>query len=170
MDGCATASYSYGSFAESSNADVEGHAVVVKYGTPGPKLERMKSAVDFPKRLVPTAWRKEQDADPAQAIENASDYLRKNQLTDVAVFVNHYDPADQWQRLRENRRIAPAWRYSLGVLSWTGDALLPGPVFGHSRYNPFTNSLNLNDSSTASALHEAAYAKQVHAASIPAGM
>ncbi len=141
--------------------------MVVEYGMPSAKLERMKSVVQFPKRLVPKAWRKEEDEAPEDIIENASDYLRKNQLTDVTVFVDHYDPAGEWKRLCENRRIAPAWRYSLGVLRWTGDALLPGPVFGGSRYNPFTNSLHLNDKSTASALQEAAYAKQVHAHKYP---
>ena len=73
----------------------------------------MKSAVEFPKRLIPRAWRKGKDTGAVDAIEHASEYLQKNQLTDVAVFVNDYDPAGQWQRLRENSRIAP-----LGATRW----------------------------------------------------
>ena len=40
-------------------------------------------------------------------------YLDENDLTDVTIFVNHYDPRDQWQRLKENRALAPA-----GAIRW----------------------------------------------------
>ena len=89
-------------------------------------------------------------------------YLEKNDLTDVYVFVNHYDPSGQWRRLRENTLISPVWRYSFGVFSMVGYTLFPNRVFGGDHYNPYTNALYLNSDVPAVVLHEAAFAKDVH--------
>jgi hypothetical protein len=53
LDGRATSSYSYGSFAESSADAEEPQEVDAEFGAPSPKLERMNSVVQFPKQLVP---------------------------------------------------------------------------------------------------------------------
>jgi hypothetical protein len=163
--GCASASYNYGKFADAAGSD---DAIDVVYGKPSKKLQRAKALVESPKRLIPKSWRKnEDDADPDVTLQKVSDYLRKNGLTDVDIYVNNYDPAGHWQRTRENDRLAPFWRYSLGAISWGKYSLLPDPVFGGSYYDPFTNTLCLNGCSPTEALHEAAYAKHVHAAKLP---
>jgi hypothetical protein len=94
-------------------------------------------------------------------------YLEKNDLADVPVFVNHYDPAGEWRRLRENSLVAPGWRYSLGVVSWLGYTLVPNRVIGGDHYNPYTNSLHLNSDVPAIVLHEAAFAKDIHSRKRP---
>ena len=102
-----------------------------------------------------------------ETAEQLKGYLENNDLCDVYVFVNHYDPRGQWQRLRENRRISAGWRYSLGTLSMVGYTLLPGRYFGGDKYNPYTNSLLLNSDVPAMVLYEAAFAKDVHSRSLP---
>ena len=100
-------------------------------------------------------------------IEKVKSYLEKNDLTDVHVYVNHYDPAGQWHRLRANTRVAPVWRYSLGVVTWVTYTILPDRIFGGDGYNPYTNSLCLNSDVPAIALEEAAFAKDIHARRFP---
>ncbi len=78
------------------------------------------------------------------------------------VVVDKYDPNDQWKRLRENDRIAPFWKYSVGAITCAGYTILPNRIFGGDRYNPFTNTLNLSSDVPAMVLAEAAYAKDIH--------
>jgi hypothetical protein len=95
------------------------------------------------------------------------EYLEKNDITDVYVSVNEYAPRDQWRRMRENHRIAPGWKYTLGTLSWLDYTILPKRVFGGDRYNPYTNSLYVNSNLPAVLITEAAYAKDIHSRKYP---
>jgi hypothetical protein len=90
-----------------------------------------------------------------------------NDITDVYVAVNEYDPKDQWRRLRENKRVAPGWRYSMGTLNWLSYTILPNRLFGGDRYSPYTNTLNLSSDVPAQVLSAAAYAKDIHSQRLP---
>ncbi len=94
-------------------------------------------------------------------------YLEENELQDVLIRVNQYDPKGEWRRLRQNDRLAPGYKYTMGMLSLAGYTLFPGRVFGGDEYNPYTNSLYINSDVAAIALHEAAYAKDIHARWFP---
>ncbi len=90
--------------------------IVVKHGTPHPRVQRLTRIVDWPRRT----FRKD-SPDPrevsADTIERLVRYLEQNNLTDVTVYVNHYDPQEMWYRLVHNDRVGAGWRYTAGRAS-----------------------------------------------------
>jgi len=90
-----------------------------------------------------------------------ANYLAVNQLDDVKVRVNQYDPFGEWNRLTENGDVAPGWRYTVGTLHTLGYTLFPGRIFGEDSYNPYTKTVHLYSDIPALALEQAAYAKDV---------
>ncbi len=162
LPGCATPPYRYGHL---SDPHVDGGApsnVAIEHGTPNKTLDRIGAVVGFPARILPMNSKINDHHVSAETEEKVVNFLKKNDLTDVTVFINHYGPKDQWRRLRDNKRIGAPWRYTMGSMSIIGYTLLPGRIFGGDRYNPFTNSLYLNSDVPVIALREAAYAKDVH--------
>ncbi len=157
--GCASLPYRYGSFKSAPAQEV-----VVRYGEPGPRLQRARAIVSAPGRLLHLPARKEPSPETVEQVKN---YLCQNQLTDVPVCVNCYDPKEQWRRLRENKSIAAGWRYTAGALGVVGYTIFPGPVFRRDSYSAYTNTINLNANAPAAALCEAASAKDLHEQKLP---
>jgi hypothetical protein len=91
-----------------------------------------------------------------------AEYLAINDLPEVLVRVNEYAPLSEWKRLRNNRRVGAGWRYTIGAFDLLMYTLRPGRLFGGDWYNPFTDTINLYSDVPAIALHEAAYAKNIH--------
>ena len=135
--------------------------VTIVQGKPNRIADGIGYAVGLPARLL--------TLHPAVSNHQFSDatrrqlvtYLKDNEIADVYVRVNQYDPVGEWHRLRENLQISPGWKYTVGLLPLAGYTLVPGRIFGGDMYNPFTNSLSINSDIAAVALHEAAYAKDV---------
>lgn len=165
--GCATTPYRYGHFDTPPSETSKPLEVAVDYGQPQPTLDRIGWWVGLPTRIFPLHPGVNNHQVSDETTEKVATYLRENDLTDVYVRINQYDPTSEWRRLRENRRIAPGWRYSFGVLSMMHYSLLPGRVFGGDWYNPYTNSLYINSDVPAILLHEAAYAKDIHSRQRP---
>jgi hypothetical protein len=167
LAGCAHAPYQYGRFACSRSADGPPPCVKIEYGRPCKSLDRIAWIVGMPARILPLNARINKHQISPETADKLRTYLEKNDLTDVHVYVNQYDPSGQWQRLRENKRVSPLWRYSVGALSIAGYTLFPGRIYGGDSYNPYTNSLYLNSDVPAVVLHEAAFAKDVHSRKLP---
>ncbi len=89
-------------------------------------------------------------------------YMERNNLDDVKVRINQYDPAGEWTRLTQNDAMHPGWRYTFGTLSWLGYTVFPGRIFGGDDYNPYTNSIYVYSDIPSIGISEAAYAKDVH--------
>jgi hypothetical protein len=159
--GCATKPYEYGRSTEPASGAQS--TIYVDYGKPRKVLDGMNHALHWPVRKLAPKSRAGHSEPSSETVEKLKDYLIRNELTDVHVYVGCYDPKEQWRRLRDNRTIGPGWRYTLGTASVIGYTILPGRVFGGDRYNPFTNSLNMNSDFPSVVLHEAAFAKNVHA-------
>ncbi len=51
-------------------------------------------------------------------------YLDDNDLDLVKVAINQYEPLDDWRRLRANKTMGWGYRYTFGVLSVAGEAIL----------------------------------------------
>ncbi|HEV3137002.1 MAG TPA: hypothetical protein VGZ26_03845 [Pirellulales bacterium] len=165
--GCAATPYHYGQFRGAASDADPPPSVVIEYGQPNKTLDRIAWVAGAPARIFPLTAKINNHQLSPESAEKLRAYLEKNQLTDVYVYVNHYDPSGQWRRLRKNELVSPLWRYSFGVFSFVGYTVLPSRVFGGDRYNPYTNSLYLNSDVPAVALHEAAFAKDIHARKLP---
>jgi hypothetical protein len=163
--GCAATPYHFGH--RTQPGVEEPGEMVIEEGKPNKTLDRFAWVVGTPARILPLDSRINRHQLSPETTAKLKEYLERNSLTDVYVYVNHYDPKGQWQRLRENTLVSPVWRYSVGMFSWIGYTLLPNRVLGGDSYNPYTNSLYLNSDVPAVVLHEAAMAKNVHSRPFP---
>jgi hypothetical protein len=165
LAGCKIGPYQYSNFHADGEKGPE--SVTIEYGEPNKTLDRIGKIVGFPAKILPMNA-KINDHEISRTTETKlRDYLASNDLNDVAVFINHYDPKRQWQRLRENKRVGAGWRYTVGAMSVIGYTVFPGRIFGGDTYNPYTNSLYLNSDVSAMVLREAAYGKDVHSQKMP---
>ncbi len=163
--GCANVPYRYGRFhPQDENPPTE---VAIEYGKPQKTLDNIAWFTGIWSRLLSMNSEVNVHGLSEDNKEKLLVYLNENDLNDVLVRVNQYDPKGEWRRLRENRRIGPGWRYTVGVLSMAHYTLIPGRVFGGDEYNPYTNTLYINSDLSAVALHEAAYAKDIHSRRLP---
>lgn len=163
--GCATTPYRFGRFHH--ERDDQPKQVQVEYGRPQKTLDNIAWAMGLWSRLLPLNSHVNIHDISEKTEDKLIAYLEDNDLADVLVRVNQYDPKGEWRRLRENDRIGPGWKYTAGLLSMAHYTLLPGRVFGGDQYNAFTNTLYINSDVPAVVLHEAAYAKDIHSRSMP---
>ncbi len=157
--GCAAVvPYHYGHFQHDLPADApeELNGPSVEFGKPIKTLDRIASVVGLPEKIVGLNKKISNHSVSLDTVAKLRSYLDQNDLADVAIYVNCYDPKEQWRQLRENRRVGAGWRYSLGTLSLVSYTLLPGRVFGGDSYNPYTNTLNIDSDVPAIAILEAA--------------
>lgn len=141
--------------------------VTILYGKPNRLADGIGYAVGLPERLLTLNQSVNNHEFSEATRQRLVNYLKKNNVTDVCVRVNQYDPVGEWHRLTENPHIVPGWKYSVGLLPLAMYTLLPGRIFGGDKYNPYTNSLYINSDVLAVALHEAAYAKDILNSSFP---
>lgn len=166
--GCASkGGYRFGRFHPEEPEGIAPGPVVVQEGKPNKTLDRLGWLAGLPERIFTLNPKASNHKVSPETLEKLQTYLEENDITDVEVAVNDYDPKGQWQRLRENDRISPFWKYSAGSLTWLGYTLMPYRVFGGDAYNPFTNSLNITSDVPALVLAEAAYAKDIHGQARP---
>ena len=87
---------------------------MIVYGKPHRLAERIGYVIGLPERMLTLHPSVNNHEFSETTREQLLAYLRKQNITDVYVRVNQYDPAGEWRRLRENSRIAPGWRYTIG--------------------------------------------------------
>lgn len=163
--GCASIPYQCGCFHTASEEPPK--EVTFEYGKPHKCLDNIAWFTGLWSRALSLNTNVNKHELSEENKEKLIAYMADNDLSDVLVRVNQYDPQGEWRRLRENKRIGIGWRYSVGLLSMAHYTLLPGRVLGGDQYNPFTNTLSINSDVAAVALHEAAFAKDVHARPLP---
>ena len=131
----------------------------IERGKPRPVIDAVGWVVGIPPKLV--LWnRKVENHRIGPETEGAiREYLDQNGLDHVKVRLNQYRPWDDMRRLTKNQTMAWPWRYSVGVLSVAGEAILPGRLFGGDHFNPYTHTVHLYSDVEAIGLHEAAHAK-----------
>ena len=165
--GCVSSTYQFGRFHPDQPGGTDAQPVAFEYGEPNKTLDKIGYVVGFPARLLTLNKNVNNHHISPETLDKLRVYLEENDITDVYVVVDKYDPKDQWKRLRENDRISPIWRYSVGAITCLGYTVLPNRIFGGDRYNPFTNTLNLSSDVPAMVLAEAAYAKDIHGQRFP---
>lgn len=165
--GCAATPYRYGRFHPNSPGGVQLQPIEVVYGQPRKTVDRIGYVLGTPARLLTGNKKTNNHNIKPETVDKLKTYMAVNDITDVYVAVNEYDPKGQWKRLRENQRVAAGWRYSLGTLNWLGYTILPIRIFGGDKYSPYTNTLNLSSDVPAIVLSAAAYAKDIHSQRLP---
>lgn len=131
----------------------------VEIGRPHRLLDGAGWLIGIPSKLLLWDHRIDRHRISEPTIEAATDYMRANELAHVQVRLNQYAPHKDFKRLRKNTSVAWPYRYTLGLLSVGGEAILPGRLFGGDHYNPFTQTVHLYSDVPAIALHELAHAK-----------
>lgn len=162
--GCANVPYRYSHF---HAPDEPRQEIAFEYGEPHKVLDSLAWVTGIWSRILTLNSHVNNHELTDETKAKLTAYLEENDLDDVLIRVNQYDPKGEWQRLRANRRIGPGWRYTAGMLYMTHYTLLPGRVFGGDQYSPFTNTMNLNSDVSAIVMHEAAYAKDIRARALP---
>jgi hypothetical protein len=136
--------------------------VRIERGRPNRFLDGTGRIFGVPQQLLYWNRRVNNHQVSAKTEQLVAEYLLANDLPEVLVRVNQYAPLAEWKRLKANRRIGAGWRYTVGVFDLLLYTLIPGRLFGDDWYNPFTDTINLYSDVPSIALHEAAYAKDVH--------
>ena len=120
----------------------------------------------LPSKLILFNWEVNDHNITPETEAEIAEYLERNNLKDVKVRLNQYEPRQEWSRLVQNREVGWFWRYTFGVLSWVNYTIFPDRIFagfpligGGDHYNPYTNSINLYSNNSAIALHECGHAK-----------
>jgi hypothetical protein len=136
--------------------------VQIERGRPNRFLDGTGRILGVPERLLLWNRRVKNHQISLRTEEMVTGYLRENDLPDVLVRVNQYAPLAEWKRLGINRHVGAGWRYTVGAFDLLLYTLIPGRLLGADSYNPFTNTIYLYSDVPAIALHEAAYAKNIH--------
>ena len=144
-----------------SSHPVHHSGVEVRHGCPNAVIDGVGWIVGIPNKLA--LWDRRADN---HAVSPATEtalvrYMNHNELNDVLVRVNQYDPLGEWGRLFTNKRIHPGWRFTVGLYNNLEYTLLPGRILGGDWYNPFTNTLNVYSDLPPLVLSRVAYAKDV---------
>ncbi|MCA9059198.1 MAG: hypothetical protein KDA85_11885 [Planctomycetaceae bacterium] len=138
-----------------------------EFGRQSAVVDAVGNVIGIPRKILLWDRRADNHRVSGTTVGEVSDYLIMNGLTDVKVRVNQYAPMDEWRRLVHNRRIAPGWKYTVGVLKHLEYSIFPGRIWGGDEYNPFTNSVSLYSDIPSPGLAESAYAKNIHSQSYP---
>lgn len=139
----------------------------ITIGGDHPRLDRVERIVQVPIQAVsrwfrdPGAAEMHPEIAREHTVRAAQEFLVLNELQDVHLNIRDYDPGQQWQRLADNDRIHPFWKYTTGSLHVLGYSILPGRVFHYDRFDAFTNTLHINSTEPTSVLYEAARAKEL---------
>lgn len=158
--GCAATPYVYQTdLVPQPEMEWEAGESQVEWGKRKPFLDGIGWVVGIPAKIL--LWDRRIDNHRVSPETEAAlaTYLEKNNLDQVKVRINQYDPRGEWRRLRNNKSVSWGWRYTAGTLTALHYTLLPGRIFGGDNYNPFTNTINLYSDHAAVALHEGGHAK-----------
>ena len=142
-----------------SSCSPRGFDSQIERGTPNKFVDGFGWFMGIPEKVLLWDRRVENHNISLVTEDEVRNYLSANELSNVKVRLNQYAPGSEWRRLRDNKAVAPGWRYTVGALSVLGYTILPGRIFGGDSYNPFTDTVSLYSDVPAIAVHEAAYAR-----------
>jgi hypothetical protein len=129
-------------------------------GRPAPFVDGLGHYVlSLPSKLLLWNWSVDNHKISRETEATVIAYLKANDLRQVKIRMNQYEPRDEWRRLVRNQAMPGFWRYTFGILACTEYMIFPGRLFGGDYYNPYTNSVSIYSDHKAIALHECAHAK-----------
>ena len=131
----------------------------IERGLERPVIDGIGWVVGIPRKIILWDSRVANHRVSPETERAVESYLAENQLAHVKVRINQYAPIADWRRLRENKAVAWPYRYTLGVLSIAGEAILPGRIFGRDSYNPYTATVHVYSDVPALAIKQAGHSK-----------
>ena len=135
--------------------------VEIQRGQPNKIIDGIGTVFGIPNKLVLLDQRADNHQISGETELALSNYLVQNQLQDVLVRSNQYDPIGEWRRMVDNDDIRPVWRMTAGNYNLLKYTLLPGRLTGGDWYNPYTDSIHLYSDIPSLAISKAAYAYDV---------
>ncbi len=167
FSGCIQKSYRFGIADPNLFAKLPRTPNLITVGGDHPRIDSIERTVQYPRKAFQSWFPPAQsESNPEslrlQTVQSATDYLDDNGLQGVYVDVREYNPREQWNRLRNNTRIAPFWKYTGGTLYHVGYCLFPGRAFHMDSFNGFTNTLSVNSTSPANSVLHAGYVKKLY--------
>ena len=136
----------------------------IKIGHPISLLDWFANLLSIPDKLLLLSWRVDNHEVPEEVISHVKRFIRDNNLTDVNVMLNCYDPVGEIERFIENKRVS--WFSKLFVvfflqywIDYIFYILCPGRLWGGDKYDPFTNTVHIFSGHVGIALHELGHAK-----------
>lgn len=133
----------------------------VERGKPRPVIDGIGWVVGIPSKVLLWDRRVNNHRISEETEAVLTTYLTENDLGHVKVRLNQYRPLDDWRRLTKNRSVGWPYRYTVGALTVAVETILPGRIFGHDSYNPYTATLHLYSDVPSLALREGGRAKDV---------
>ena len=130
-----------------------------EWGEQRPVIDSIGWVIGIPSKIVLWDRRVDNHSVSPKTTDAIAEYLAFNELGTVKVRINQYAPREDWDRLVSNTSVGWGWRYTAGTLSWLGETIFPGRIWGGDHFNPFTNTVHLYSDVPAVALHEAGHAK-----------
>jgi len=130
-------------------------------GQPRPVVDGLGRILGIPNRIALLDPRVDNHNVSQQTETELTHFMMQSGLNEVLVRVNQYDPLGEWRRLAANKRVRPAWKYTVGTYDTLKYTLLPGRLVGGDWYNPWTDTLNIYSDVPELAISEAAYAADV---------
>jgi hypothetical protein len=167
--GCVNDTYQFGISRAALASRLPRTPNLITLGGHHPRIDSIERVIDFPGKKF-REWFPSEDPDllldpttrQLKVVQSASDYLDANGLKGVYIDVREYNPSEQWNRMLNNDRISPFWKYTGGSLYYLGYCALPGRALGWDNYNAFTNTLSINSESPSSSVFHAGYVKKIY--------
>ncbi|SMP65438.1 hypothetical protein SAMN06265222_10947 [Neorhodopirellula lusitana] len=131
----------------------------VEIGQPQPIIDAIGWVWGIPDKILFWDRRVSRHKISEPTLLTVAEYVEENNLPHVKVRANQYAPLEDLKRLPKNKTVGWPYRYTLGVLSVAGEAILPGRIVGGDHFNPFTQTVHLYSDVPAIALHELGHAK-----------
>jgi len=113
----------------------------------------------LPSKLILWNWRIDKHWISQSVIDDIEEYLKTNNLWDVKVRINQYNPMREFRRLRKNYRVGAGYRWTFGIIAWINYMIYPGILFGGDCYNPYTDTINIYSDLSSIGYHECGHAK-----------
>jgi hypothetical protein len=168
--GCASYPYQFGRARPDAlppQADEFPEPQLVRRGEDHRFLDGVRNTLDKPRQWWTGEPRPVSFA-PRPDTEGAlTEYLAANEQFDTQINYHYYSPSERWQRLRNNTRISPVWRYTAGTVNWLGYTVFPGRAWGMTGYDPFSDTLEINSDDVPEVLNAAANAKDITSRRFP---
>lgn len=152
---------------ETSKTQKTIHDVHVSVGSSNIIVDGIRNLISIPSKVL--LWNSSFNSGnvSTETIDKVKEYLHEQDLHDVHVSVNEYNPGPIWKRTFSNpktSKLAKIW----GIPKCLMETFLPSKLLGHGdHYDPLSNTIHIFSNDPAIALHECGHAKDFNSRENP---